>query len=256
MVRAGVVDPRGTARAMYRELARGLVELLSLGLPGGPGRLAGVRLPLDLVFDLRRRQRGAVIATAHTGNWDAVACALARTVPLTVVTKRLSVRLFDRWWQGLRARFGVRLVGAGKAARVASTALRQGELVAMIVDQAPERRRAVVQAWFLGAPAWIDLAPALAAMRARAPLVAAFPFRAPDGTLAVEVARTFEPPDRPSRAWAERTMVQVTRALEDFVLRHPEQWLWMHRRWKPLPAPVDAGPRALPRASRSGIRAQ
>lgn len=176
--------------------------------------------------------RGALVLTAHTGNWDLVACALASRTPLTVVTKRLSVSWLDRLWQGLRARRGVGLVGEGEAARHVTSALARGELVAMMVDQAPLRRRAVTTVPFLGAPAAVDLAPALLAMRARVPVIVAFMHRLPDGTQQVEISGILEPPEAASRQWAEQTMETVTMWLDDFVRRHPDQWLWMHRRWK------------------------
>jgi len=229
MQHAGIEEPGRTATRMYRGLGRGLGELLSMAV--------SPRRPLDEVqLDLERlgslRGRGFVVATAHTGNWDLVACAAAAHVPLTIVTKRLSIGLFDRWWQGARRARGVRLVAAGEATQAARRALAQGEAVAMLVDQAPERRRATIVTPFLGRPARVDLAPALVAARAKAPLVAAFPRRTPDGGHAFDVAAVIEPPPHAGRAWAEEAMRSVTTALDDFVRRHPEQWLWMHRRWK------------------------
>ncbi len=105
----------------------------------------------------------------------------------------------------------------------------------MLVDQAPERERAAIRVPFLGAPAWVDLSPALCAMRARAPLVAAFPRRLDDGSHTIDITAILLPPARPSRAWAVEAMTEVTRQLEAFIRRHPDQWLWMHRRWKGTP---------------------
>jgi len=231
MARAGVVDPSRTARAMYRELGRGLFELLGLSLRRGSAPVA-VRAPFDRVASLRADGRGVIVATAHTGNWDVAACAVARVAPLTVVTKRLSVGILDRLWQGTRRRHGVRLVTAGSASRAVADALRRGELVAMLVDQAPERARAVVRAPFLDEVAEVDLAPALCAQRAHAPLVAAFPYRTDAGAHAIAIAGEFHPPARASRRWAEETMTAVTRLLDAHVRERPAQWLWMHRRWK------------------------
>jgi KDO2-lipid IV(A) lauroyltransferase len=229
MERAAVAHPRRAARAMYRALGRGLFELIGVGLGG---RLGTVHVPDDVFVRLRAGGRGCVVATAHTGNWDVVACAVAARVPLTVVTKHFKVGVLDALWQRLRSVRGVRLVASGSASRVVLRALARGELVAMLVDQAPERTRAVTEAPFLGALALVDLAPALAALRARAPLAAVFPVRLPDGTHSVHVARLFAPPERPSRSWAVEVMVEVTRLLDVHVREHPEQWLWMHRRWK------------------------
>jgi KDO2-lipid IV(A) lauroyltransferase len=157
-----------------------------------------------------------------------------------VVTKRLSIRWLDRLWQAARAARGVRLVHAEGAAREVLRATRSGEIVAMLVDQAPDRGRSVVRASFLGAPAWVDLSPAILARRARVPLVAAFPIRNPDGTHAVRVAGVLDlSPGGACPAPAE-AMLQITAWLDAFVRAHPEQWLWMHRRWKPLPEPLGS----------------
>jgi KDO2-lipid IV(A) lauroyltransferase len=244
MRRAGVSDPGRVARAMYRSLGRGLVELVRATFGDSARVFSRVEVPASTIAELRGAG-GAVIATAHTGNWDVVACAIAARAPLTVVTKRFSVGGLDRLWQRARADRGVRLVGVGDAVRGARAAFRERGLVAMLVDQAPERRRAVVRTTFLGAPVWVDLSPALVARRFRAPLVAAFPVRRDDGSLAVEIVRTIAPPRRPDRRWAERTMVEVTACLDAFVREHPEQWLWMHRRWKALPDETTA-PAELP----------
>jgi KDO2-lipid IV(A) lauroyltransferase len=241
--RAGVEAPDEVADAMYASLGRGVFELL-LSAALFRRRLAAeveFGAGAEVLAKLRERGSGAVIATAHTGNWDLVGCAVARRAPLTIVTKHLRLGVVDRLWQWLRARCGARLVAAGLAAREGARALARGELVAMLVDQAPERTRAVLRIPFLGELADVDLAPALVALRARAPIVVAFPVRRAGGH-AFELVRVIEPPARPTRHWAERAMQQITADLEAFVRRHPEQWLWMHRRWKT----TRAAPAALP----------
>jgi len=225
MQRAGIADPEGTASAMYRSLGAALVELfLSPFLER--------RVRLDPRALSRARERGAVIATAHTGSFDLVGCAAARELPLTVVTKRLSLGLLDGVWQRWRARRGVRLVAAGAAARAARQALGRGEAVAMLFDQAPERTRATVRAAFLGQVASVDLAPALLAARARVPLLVVLCHRTPIGDHVAELRLALEPPPRAARAWAEQAMREATTCLDAFVREHPAQWLWMHRRWK------------------------
>lgn len=245
---ADVAEPERAADAMYRSLGRGLCELLWLA---ARPRVPTPEVVLSADADAGDRAwlsaaSGAVIATAHTGNWDLAACAVAEARPLTVVTKRLSVGLIDRVWQKLRDARGVRLVEAGRAARDLLRALRRGERVAMIVDQAPERMRATVCAPFLGRLARVDLAPALIAARARVPLIAVFARRRSDGNHVLEVAGVCVPPARPTRAWAEQAMRDVTGWLDAFVRAHPDQWLWLHRRWK------DA-PRRVTRAEPAGI---
>ena len=230
MRRAGIARPEATATRMYRSLGRGLGELLAMAL--APRRSLAGLVQLDEI----RVESGFVAATAHTGNWDLVACAAAEKVPLTVVTKRLSIGLLDRLWQGARRARGVRLVGVGEARRAAQESLAAGQVVAMLVDQAPERERGTTLVPFLGQLARVDLAPALLAARAGVPLVSAFALRQGDGTHRLLLGEPRPPPARNQRAWAEAAMREVTAELEALVREHPEQWLWMHRRWKAAPA--------------------
>ncbi len=239
--RAGVGSGEATADAMYRGLGQGLFELLWVAAHPGRSLSGLMELDTEPIRQVLALGRGAVVATAHTGNWDLAACTAAAEFPLTVATKRLSARWLDRIWQGVRMGRGVEIVDAGRIAKVAGSRLRAGGLVAMVVDQAPERRRGVVRSWFLGQPVAVDLAPALVALRARAPLVVVFAERGPEKFHRARVMDIITPPDRPSRAWAESAMQRVTRLLDDHVRQRPSEWLWMHRRWKgPLPRPGPA----------------
>jgi ATP-binding cassette subfamily F protein 3 len=77
----------------------------------------------------------------------------------------------------------------------------------MLIDQRPERIRATARISFLGQLADVDLAPALLALRARVPLVVAFPARR-EGRHSIEVVRVLGPPDRRTRDWALAAMVK------------------------------------------------
>lgn len=226
--RAGVGASDRIADAMYLELAVGVIELLT----GAPLGAAGAALDSPAVRALLRLERGFVVATAHTAGWDTLACEAAAVVPLTVISKRLSVGWLDSLWQRLRGGRRVQIAHAGAAASAARAALAQGGAVAMLIDQAPDRQRGTLVVDFLGAPARVDLAPALIAARARVPVAVVFGRRGEDGRVRAELRALHEPPPRPGRRWAEEVMRAATAELERFVRERPEQWLWMHRRWK------------------------
>jgi Kdo2-lipid IVA lauroyltransferase/acyltransferase len=274
MSRARVPDAERVTGAMYASLGAGLLELLWL---------AG-RRPADLdrvaVFTGRAgsrlnaaasQGRGIVIATAHTGNWDLAACATARWLGreaapgsrLSVVTRRLSWRALDRYWQALRAERGVDLIDGtgGDALPLIRAALAAGGAVALLTDQVPVRAaagarssRGSVTLPFLGAPALHDLGPAILAARARAPIAVAFAHRDVDGRHVMDVLDVLPAPR--DRAEIVEATARIARALETFVRAHPEQWLWLHRRWKTseragrpeggrqIAAPIDRGGRA------------
>jgi KDO2-lipid IV(A) lauroyltransferase len=245
---AGIPDARQCARGMYRELGRSAVEFLWLALRGRPA-LESIRIEEES----RARWtaalalgRGVVVAASHTGNWDFAACAIARDVPLLVVTKSLRVRWLDRLWQGTRAAHGVMLSGARGALQRARGVLRGGGAVAMMIDQVPARPGRAVEVDFLGRAALVDRAPAALAASTRAPLVVAAARRGPAGEQVLHVLEVLVPPPRPGPAWVDAASATATGALDRFVRAHPTQWLWLHRRWKRLDRPRGPGMLALP----------
>jgi KDO2-lipid IV(A) lauroyltransferase len=234
MARAGIA-PRPAARAMYASLGTALFEFLWMA--GRRERWLDGQVRLTPRARAELGTRAVVIATAHTGNWDLVACAAGRALmPLTVITKRLHAAWLDAFWQGARRAQGVDLVDAAGAWARARGALVEGRSVALLIDQAPERFAGAVEATFLGAPARCDRTPALLAARARVPLVLALGRRLPDGTHLIDVPFVREPAARVSRAWVDEATRDLQSALDEFVRAHPSQWLWLHRRWKAAPA--------------------
>src|SRR6266542_3122671 len=230
--RAGLADPPAAARAMYSSLGTALLEFLWIAGRGVPPESC-VRLTERASAALRRYRGALIVATAHTGNWDLLACVAAREhVPLTVITKRLSVRWLDRFWHGVRRLQGIELLSGEALFARASGALARGRAVALLIDQAPERSSAAIEANFMGQRARCDLMPALLAARTRVPLALALGRRTTDGRHELDIPLVLEPPLGPSRAWVERATCDLQSQLEQFVRAHPSQWLWLHRRWK------------------------
>ena len=234
MRRACVADPSATASAMYRALGTSALELLWLSRrPRDLHCLTGFDGDAEVRYaELRRRGTGMVLAASHTGNWDLAACAVARRLgPISVVTKRLSMTSVDALWQRTRAGYGVHLVESRGAFAMAREALGTGSAVAMMIDQVPAHERHGTRARFLGEEAWVDRAPATVAARFGVPLVVTASRRDERGVQRLSILDVLEPPRRAGVAWIDDASSRATTALERFVLAHPSEWLWMHRRW-------------------------
>jgi Kdo2-lipid IVA lauroyltransferase/acyltransferase len=238
MGRAGIADVPAAARAMYRALGVSMVEVLSLG----SSRRATARVRIDpaslaLWNAARARGRGVVVAGTHTGNWDLAACAMAQRDEILVVSKHLGVRWLDRFWQAARALRGVRLAYARGAFAAARRVLASGGTVVLMIDQVPIAERHGTLVDFLGCPALTDRSPAALAAVREAPLVVAAARRDGSGEQVLHVLEVLVPPSRAGRSWVEDATRRATRALDRFVRAHPDQWLWLHRRWgAPRPA--------------------
>jgi KDO2-lipid IV(A) lauroyltransferase len=127
----------------------------------------------------------------------------------------------------------VRLVDAEGAAAEVRRALAGGGVVALLVDQAPERASGVATLPFLGRPARHDLAPALLAARARVPLLLMLGRRGSDGLHRLDLCEAIDPEAlRGGRGAIVAATAKIAAAVERFVRAQPEQWLWLHRRWK------------------------
>jgi len=251
---AGIARAAAEARAMYAALGASAVEFLWMAVRGRTA-LAGVRF--DEESRVRWQEavgqgRGVVVAASHTGNWDMAACAVAREVELLVVTKHLRVRWLDRFWQATRARLGVSLQDAHGAIARARGVLHRGGVVAMMIDQVPLSPSHASPVVFLGQTAAVDRAPAALAASARVPLVVAAARRDASGHQVLHVLDVLQAPSRPSRAWVLEATRKATRALDVFVRAHPGQWLWLHRRWKPMlrgTSPCRTTPSSSPAAA-------
>lgn len=218
------------AAGSFSHVATTVLELL--WLDEGRGRRLGSIVSVE-GFEryeaIRRSGRGVLAVTAHLGNWDLLACSQAlRGVPLHVVTKELSSEGLSRLWMERRRETGVRLLPAAGSIRQVLRALRDGEVVALVVDQRTPAGEGGIESPLFGAPVWTTRAPATLAARTGAALLPVVSTRGRDGTHRVRIG----PEIRPGRTAAETTAA-INRQIERWVRWCPEQWLWIHRRWAP-----------------------
>jgi Kdo2-lipid IVA lauroyltransferase/acyltransferase len=246
MKRAGIVRSRASmiAAAMYRSLGASLVEMLWLAAhPEVPAsRLASTdEWSRARLGEEKARGRGVVLATAHAGNWELAAAALAEEYPVTVVVKPMSVGWVDRFCRSARGARGIGLAAPDDALRHSREALARGEIVAMLIDQVPARAAHAIVTEFLCATADVDRSAAALAAAMRVPLAVSVCRRTDDGDHVLEILALLEPPERDRRAWVAAATRTATRVLERWVHAHPTEWLWMHRRWRPAPGRVPKG---------------
>jgi KDO2-lipid IV(A) lauroyltransferase len=228
--RADIVD------AMFRATGRNLVDLLRLPRTDPRELAAIVRFEglhhLDAALD---RGRGVVALSAHLGNWELLGAALtARGVPVTVVAQPLfdarSDRLLNRW----RRDAGLRVVPRERGLLPVVRALRAGGVVGTLVDQ--DTGGPSLFADFFGTTARTPRAPFRLARKTGAALVPMWIHLDGDGVHRVEVRPPIEavPAADPEAALQEDAR-RWHAILEQAIRRHPEQWVWHHRRWKTRP---------------------
>lgn len=233
-------ERRALARANYRHLAECAADFLRSPSLSDEELLEMVE-PGDWekVAPLARERRGFIACTAHFGNFELLGVYGARRgVPLTALTRPLKGTANEKW-VGTRARAGIKEIHAGMRSLV--DAVRAGEALVLLIDQNMLRRHAVFVPFF-GTLAATTPAPAVVAERTGAPLVLAYLLRLPGGRyrLVVEGPFAFERRSDDRRKDILDFTAELNERFERHVRRHPEQWFWIHRRWKTRP-PEGAG---------------
>jgi KDO2-lipid IV(A) lauroyltransferase len=229
------------ARASYAHLGREAAALLLASRWGAEEIQARTRMVGFGPFrEAAGAGRGVVLLTGHHGNWEMGGAAIAaHGVPLDVVGKGMSNRLFERELFDARARLGMRVIEMGDAAREAPRALAAGRVVALLGDQRAHRGGVLVP--FFGRPASTARGPALFALRSASAVFVAFCVADPGPAARYTV--TFEALPQRSTGDVEVDVVafllRYAGALETAVRAAPEQYFWQHRRWKDAMAPAS-----------------
>src|SRR5690606_25000651 len=187
--------------------------------------------------DVRRvlsRGRGAVIVTGHLGNWEIGAASLAaQGIPLDGFAQMLGNPLVNRAVADARARLGMRVFDRRGAVARALRAVREGRAAGFVADQ--DARRAGVFVPFFGRPASTYRGPALVAIRAGVPLFLGIALRRPDGRYDVRIEEIETDRSGPTDAAVLRLTAAFTARLEAAIRVAPDQYFWLHRRWKTRP---------------------
>lgn len=178
------------------------------------------------------RGRGILVLTAHYGNWELLAAAHGLTgLPLSIVIRPLDHPILDELAARFRRRSGAELIVKRLAVREVLQALRRGRMVGILLDQNATRAEGVFVPFF-GIPASTSKGLAVLALRTGAPVVPVFLRRERDGRHCMDVRPPLEPPyDGDVEAYT----ATFNLAIEAAIRRAPEQWLWMHARWRTRP---------------------
>jgi KDO2-lipid IV(A) lauroyltransferase len=186
-----------------------------------------------------------LFVTGHFGFWEIQALVHGLIYGnIAVVARALDNPLLHDLLERIRTSTGNQVIYRRGGVRRILRALQQNMGVAMLIDQHIQSQDAVVVDFF-GRPAWTTGAVAALAARTGAPVVPVFCLPLPGGRYRLVYEPAVEPPKDDSPQAAREFTQRCTDVLEMYVRRHPELWLWMHRRWR------DAGdqvPGIFPRA--------
>ncbi len=229
---------RRLAMAYYAHFARFLVEMARVPLMSAAQRRKWVKVEnIDIPLRAVAAGKGALILTGHFGNWEAATVAGIGQYPqyrnrFHFVRRPLKPRLLNEFVTRRfnKAGFGS-IAKRGSLERILEL-LGKNDAIVFVFDQHAGGRDGIPVDFF-GDPAGTFKSLAILALTTGAPVIPASSWRQPDGT---HVLRFEEPLPLIECENTDEAIRRNTRmynaTLERIVLRHPEQWIWMHRRWK------------------------
>lgn len=182
--------------------------------------------------------RGVICVVPHLGAWEILPLALsAHHDPVSFMVRRIDNPRIEAMFERIRTRFGNQTIDKKAAVRAALRVLREGGTLGILADVNTQPQEGVFVPFF-GIPASTTAGVAMLALRTNAVVV---PMCAPfDAKKNRYVLRSL-PPMEVVRTGDGKEDVRVntarfTAAIESFVREYPDQWLWVHRRWRTRPA--------------------
>ena len=226
------------AQAYYAHYARFLIEFVRLPLMSAQKRKAWVRLEnTESAIRAHAQGKGLLLLTGHFGNFEVATVAGIAQFPqyrgkFHFVRRPLKPRLLNSFvtWRFRRAGFGT-LPKRGSLDTILEL-LAGGAAIVYVFDQHAGKEVGVTVDFF-GHPAGTFKSVALLALTTGAPVIPACSWREPDGSHVLRFEDPLPLIDCEDPAEAVRLNTRAyNAAIERMLLRHPEQWIWMHRRWK------------------------
>ncbi|HLA20702.1 MAG TPA: lipid A biosynthesis lauroyl acyltransferase [Pseudolabrys sp.] len=227
----GVWDNLGRMGAEFAHLDR--LWDFDVEHPERHGRVEVPKSDLDRFVQLRMDGKPALIFTAHLANWELPAiCAVTNKLDSAVLYRRPNITVIDRWVRETRAASMGDLIATGLDAPVKlADALRRGTHVGMLVDQYYVKGAEVT---FFGRRTRANPLIARLAQHFNCPIHGTRIVRLPDHRFRAELTEEIAPVrDADGKIDIAGTMQVIISVIEGWIREHPEQWLWLHRRWRP-----------------------
>jgi len=200
--------------------------------PEKPSRVEFSQRTKELFDGLRDDGKPALFFACHLGNWELPAlAAVAHGLDAAILFRRPNIESADRAIEKIRAVKMGTLIPAGRDAPLRlAQALQNGQHVAMLVDQYLTNG---VEVTFFGRKTTAN--PMLARLRRQVdcPIHGTRIIRLPNNRFRAELSEEVKPAfDASGQIDVQGTMQAITNVIEDWVREYPEQWLWLHRRWR------------------------
>ncbi len=221
------------AGMMFEHLGMSLIETARLYHGQGMKIVEQVEIRGKEHFDKAiARGKGLIFLTGHCGNWELAALGLAHHLKSTmsVVARRQNSPYLNSMVEKMRQRYNNKIIYKHEAFKNMLAVFRKNGMVGLLVDQAvfPEEGALIN---FLGRKAWASKGPVVMARKCGTAVLPAFIHREADRHV-IEIYPELSFSDDNSATGMAADVQLYSNAIENFIIRHPLDWYWVHRRWK------------------------
>lgn len=234
-------DPQKIARQVYVNIGRSLSETCRLYHGRGDDLFKSIEVQgQEHYLKALERGKGVVMLTGHCGNWELGALAYGRVLntPIYVVARRQNNPYLNALVEKMRLHYDNRIIYKDNALRNMISAIRKKGVIGLLLDQAgfPHDCSKIS---FLGRMAWASRAPVLLARKTGATVLPCFIHREGNRhVITINPECTFS--DDTTDEGVARDVKHYSEYIERFIIQHPADWYWVHRRWKRAGEIADA----------------
>jgi len=228
------VEQKQIARANYRWFARFCMDVLHMDAWKGRTSKIAKCHNLEILDQALSEKKGVLLISGHFGNWEMIPPALAELgYPVTMYVGRQTNPLTNELQNTARANFGVETIDKGKRATLQmGRALAANKIIAMLIDQNDNKSDLFVN--FFEKLASSSKGTAAFHLLRKSPVVLVTCPYVGDH-LEISFQRiTFDLSGEQEKDTLAITQ-KITSALENVIRKYPEQYFWMHRRWRARP---------------------
>jgi Kdo2-lipid IVA lauroyltransferase/acyltransferase len=182
------------------------------------------------VADLLSKKQGVIFLTGHQANWEIPFLAVTTHFPGIAIGRPIKNKRLYRWVLSIREMNGGKIVMPKSAIRQGMRALKEGKFLGIVGDQAlPSSPYSYP---LFGTRAWTASTPALLAYRTNSPIVVGMTRRIGHHYHVTSSKPIWPDLSAPRKEEVDRMMDRAMRELESSIQENPDQWMWVHDRWK------------------------
>lgn len=226
-------------RLCFENLGKGLMEVLQFPRlnPGNLGRLVSLEGKQN-IDDALKKGKGVIVFTAHFGNWELLGVSLVLLgYDVGFIVRPVRSPRLEALVNRNRESMGVECIPRGTSIKKALWRLRRNGVLGILSDIDTKVDGVFVD--FFGRPAFTPRGPVSIALRTGAALIPVFIIRQEDDTHRIVAEKPLELKVTGDQEEDVRlNTASFTKIIESYIRKYPEQWIWVHERWKTRPKAV------------------